>query len=153
MLSFSVLAFPWIVKKSCFFTFQLQATSASLYLKAICICCSVNYLLVSVVHFHWLISQNKSKRLISQKKSKRLISLFLIQLVSSVAWSCPMLCDPMDCNTPPGEGEASLSITKSWSMLKLMSTGSMMPSNHLILYHPILLLPSIFPSIRVFSNE
>ena len=147
MLSFSVLAFPWIVKKSCFFfsfTFQLQASSASLYLKAICICSSVNCLLVSFVHFHWLISQNKSKRL---------ISLFLIQLVSSVAWSCPMLCDPMDCNTPSGEGEASLSITKSWSMLKLMSTESMMPSNHLILYHPILLLPSIFPSIRVFSNE
>ena len=40
-----------------------------------------------------------------------------------------------------------------WSMLKLMSTESMMPSNHLILCHPLLLPPSIFPSIRVFSNE
>ena len=49
--------------------------------------------------------------------------------------------------------EASLSITNSWSLLKLMSTESVMPSNHLILCCPFLLLPSIFPSIRVFSNE
>ena len=48
---------------------------------------------------------------------------------------------------------ASLSITNSWSMLKLMSIESAMPSNHLILCRPLLLLPSIFPSIRVFSNE
>ena len=46
-----------------------------------------------------------------------------------------------------------LSITNSKSLLKLMSTESVMPSNHLILYHPLLLPPSIFPSIRVFSNE
>ena len=49
--------------------------------------------------------------------------------------------------------QASLSITHSRSLLKLMSIGSVMPSNHLILCHPLLLLPSIFPSIRVFSNE
>ena len=49
--------------------------------------------------------------------------------------------------------QASLSITNSRSFLKLMSIDSMMPSNHLILCHPLLLLPSIFPSIRVFSNE
>ena len=49
--------------------------------------------------------------------------------------------------------QASLSITSSWSLLKLMSTESVMPSNHLILCCPLLLLPSIFPSIRVFSNE
>ena len=48
---------------------------------------------------------------------------------------------------------ASLSISKSWSLLKLMCMESMMPSNHLILCHPLLLFPSIFPSIRVFSNE
>ena len=47
----------------------------------------------------------------------------------------------------------SLSITNSWSLLKPMSVESMMPYNHLILRHPFLLLPSIFPSIRVFSNE
>ena len=49
--------------------------------------------------------------------------------------------------------QASQSITNSWSLLKPMSTGSVMPSNHLILCHPLLLLPSIFPSIRAFSNE
>ena len=49
--------------------------------------------------------------------------------------------------------QASLSITNSWSLLKLMCTESVMPSNHLILCHPLLLLHSIFPSIRVFSNE
>ena len=46
--------------------------------------------------------------------------------------------------------QAPLSITDSWSLLKLMSIKSVMPSNHLILYHPLLLLPSVFPSIRVF---
>ena len=60
---------------------------------------------------------------------------------SSVAQSCLTLCDPMDCSN-----QASLSITNSQSLLKLM------PSNYLILCHPLLLLPSIFPSIRVFSN-
>ena len=49
--------------------------------------------------------------------------------------------------------QASLSITNSQSLFKLMSIESVMPSNHLILCHPLLLLPSIFPSIRVFSNE
>ena len=49
--------------------------------------------------------------------------------------------------------QASLSITNSQSLLKLMSIESVMPSNHLILCHPLQLLPSIFPSIRVFSNE
>ena len=57
---------------------------------------------------------------------------------------------------PPGlhaASQASLSITNSWSLLRLMSIKSVMPSNHLTLCHPLLLLPSIFPSIRVFSNE
>ena len=49
--------------------------------------------------------------------------------------------------------QASLSITNSWSLLKLMSIESVMPSNHLILCCPLLLQPSIFPSIRVFSND
>ena len=49
--------------------------------------------------------------------------------------------------------QASLSITNSWSLLKLMSIESVMPSNHLILCRPLLLLPSIFPSIRAFSKE
>ena len=49
--------------------------------------------------------------------------------------------------------QASLSITKSWSLPKLLSIELMVPSNHLILYHPLLCLPSIFPSIRVFLKE
>ena len=49
--------------------------------------------------------------------------------------------------------QASLSITNSWSPPKSISIDSVMPSNHLILCHPLLLLPSIFPSIRAFSNE
>ena len=49
--------------------------------------------------------------------------------------------------------QASLSFTTSWSLLKLMSIEPVMPSNHLILCHPLLLLPSIFPAFKVFSNE
>ena len=49
--------------------------------------------------------------------------------------------------------QASLSIANSWSLLKLMPIDSVMPSSHLILCHPLLLLPSIFPSVRVFSSE
>ena len=49
--------------------------------------------------------------------------------------------------------QASLSITSSWSLLKLISIESVMASNHLVLCHSLLLLPSIFPSIRAFSDE
>ena len=69
---------------------------------------------------------------------------------SSVAQLCLILFDPMDCNAAC---QASLSITNSWSLLKPMSIESVIPSSHLILCHPLLLLPSIFPRIRVFSNE
>ena len=55
--------------------------------------------------------------------------------------------------TPSTAHQASLSFTNSWSLLKLMSIDLVMPSNHFILCCPLLLLPSIFPSIRVFSNE
>ena len=108
---------------------------------------------------------------------------------SSVAQSCPTLCDPMNryplqyscLENLHGQGawqatfqlssvqslscvqlfaipwiatlQASLSITTSRSLLKLMSMESVMPSSHLILCHPLLLLPPIPPSIRVFSNE
>ena len=52
-----------------------------------------------------------------------------------------------------GTCQASLFFTISWSLLKLMSIESVMPSNHLVICHPLLLLPSMFPSITVFSNE
>ena len=58
-----------------------------------------------------------------------------------------------DSATPWTAACQALSITNSWNLLKLMSIESVMPSNHLILCCPLLLLPSIFPSIRVFSNE
>ena len=67
---------------------------------------------------------------------------------SSGAQSCLILCDPMDCSML-----GFLSITNSQSLLKLMSIESVMPYNHFILCRPFLFPPSIFPSIRVFSNE
>ena len=68
----------------------------------------------------------------------------------SVQFSCSVvtLCDPMDCNM-----QASLSITNSQSLLKLMSIKLVTPCNHLILCCPLFLMPSIFPSTRVFSSE
>ena len=65
----------------------------------------------------------------------------------SVTQSCPTLCYPMDCRTP------GFPFTISWSLLKLMSIELMMPSDHLLLCRSLLLLPSIFPSIRVLPNE
>ena len=67
---------------------------------------------------------------------------------SLVVQSCPIPCDPMNRSTP-----GFLSITNSWSSLKFMSIESVMPSSHLILCRPLLFLPPIPPSIRVFSNE
>ena len=78
-----------------------------------------------------------------------------IILFSSVAQLCPtvrtnssVMCDPMDCSTPG----FLIGITNSWSLLKLTSIELVMPSNNLILCHP-LLLPLLFPSFRVFSSE
>ena len=68
--------------------------------------------------------------------------------LSSVAQSCPILCNSVDHSTP-----GSLSITNSQSLLKLIYLESVLPSNHLIICYPLLLLSSIFPSIRVFSNQ
>ena len=70
---------------------------------------------------------------------------------SSVLFSCSVMSVSLQ---PHGlQHQASLFITTSWSLLKLMSIESVMSSNHLILCRPLLLLPSIFPNIRVFSNE
>jgi len=77
-----------------------------------------------------------------------LLRLVLWPQFSSVAQLCLSLCDPMTAAR-----QASLSITNSQSLLKLMSIESVMPSNHLILCCPLPLPPSIFPSIRVFSNR
>ena len=78
---------------------------------------------------------------------ERWVVLLSVQF-NSVAQSCPILCDRMNHSTP------GLPVHHhSWSPPKPMSTESVMPSNHLILCRPLLLLPSIFPSIRVFSNQ
>ena len=65
---------------------------------------------------------------------------------SSVTQSCPVLCDPMDYSMP-----GSLSINNSQSLLKLKSIKSVMPSNHLILFHPLLLLLQSFPTSGSFQ--
>ena len=79
---------------------------------------------------------------------KDIRGLRLITVKRSFFISHVQLCDLMDCRTP-----ASLSFTISRCLLKLMSVELVMPSNHLILCCPFLLLPSIFPSITVFSKE
>ena len=80
------------------------------------------------------------------KKKNLYLRILISAQFSSVAQSCPTLWDPVARQT-------SLSITNSRSRPKPMSIKSVMPSNHLILCHPLLLLSPIFPSIRVFSNE
>ena len=82
------------------------------------------------------------------KKKEKLKILIRFHQFSSVAQSCPTLCDPMDRNTPGFPVYHQFQ-----SLLKLMSIESVMPSNHLILCRPFLLPPSILPSIGVSSNE
>ena len=86
----------------------------------------------------------------AQTNRRNLIfNFFLVFLCCccSVTQLCLSLCDPMDCSM-----QASLSFTITQSLLKLMSIELVMPSIHLILCRPLLLLPPIFPSIRVFSS-
>ena len=80
------------------------------------------------------------------------IMLYFLGVLGSVQFKCSVMSDSL---LPPwiAACQASLSITNSQSLLKLMSIESVMPSNHLILCHPLLLPPLIFPSIKVFSNE
>ena len=82
-----------------------------------------------------------------------LIIFILLENISDIQFSsvtqlCLTLCNPMECSTPGLQVHRN-----SWSLLKLMSIKSVMPSNHLILCCPLLLLSSIFTSIRVFSSE
>ena len=95
-----------------------------------------------ILHWHRIMGKN-----FDLKSSLFLTCSLLSDQFSSVAHSCPALCDPIAAH------QTSLSITNCWSLPKLMSIELVMPSNHLIFCHPLLLLPSIFPSIRVFSNE
>ena len=91
---------------------------------------------------------SQNNKLQQQPNSRSILtSLTRDSVLFSVQFSATL------CNTVDYRTQASLSITNSRSLLKLLSTESVMPSNHLILCCPLLLLPSIFPSIRVFSNE
>jgi len=86
---------------------------------------------------------------VESKGDSMIFSFFIVFFVVVQLLSCVRLFA-----TPrTASHQASLSFTVSWSLLKLMSIVSMIPSNYLILCHRFLLLPSIFPSIRVFSNE
>ena len=76
---------------------------------------------------------------------KCLTSLVQSVRFRSVTQSCPILCDPMNCSTP--------GLPVHHQLPEFMSIESVMPSSHLILCHPLLRPPSVFPSIRVFSNE
>ena len=82
-------------------------------------------------------------------KTRNIISLAKVRISSVQFLSCiPFFATPWTAAC-----WASLSITNSWSLLKLMPIESVMPPNHLILYYPLLLLPSVFPRIRIFSKE
>ena len=83
----------------------------------------------------------------NQLKGKNSLEPGMLVQFSSVAQSCPTLCDPMNCSMP------GLIVHHQLPESKPMSIESMMPSNHLIICRPLLLPPSVFSSIRVFSNE
>ena len=93
-------------------------------------------------------SKRRNKKLSIQKQPKDTKQHSNKNSCCSVTQLCPTLCDHMDCSMP---GFPVLPISQS--LLKLMSIESVMPSNHFILCHSLLLLPSIFPTIRDLSNK
>ena len=108
--------------------------------------------ILSNLSFTWEHSQEahrKEKQLLKYSGLKSVPAWLLLNVSSVQLLSCVRLCVILWT----AARQASLSFTNSWSLLKLMSIELMMPSNHLILCHPLLLLPSIFPSIRGFSKE
>ena len=99
-----------------------------------------------IANSHWI-----SKK---QESSKKAFTSALLTMPKPLTVSVRFSHSVVSDSSWPHEPQyTSLSITNSWSLLKLISIESVLPSNHLILCHPLLLLPSIFPSIRVFSNE
>ena len=103
---------------------------------------SVMYIYIHL-YLHCIFTFSPFLLLLSFKNTK-VVSVSSVQLFSHVR----LFATPWTAAR-----EASLSITNSWSLPKLMSIESVMPSNHLILCHPLLLPPSVFTSIRVFSSE
>ena len=96
----------------------------------------------------FLLFSEGSEKLYGEAYIVKYLDVLLPLAISSVAQSCPTLCDPMDCSMP-----GFPVLTTSQSLLKLMSIELVMPSYHLILCCPRLLLSSIFPNNRVFSSE
>ena len=102
---------------------------------------------------HTHATNNKGYRRKFWKEMGMLMALMVVMFSVSLCHCpatklCLILCDLMNCSH-----QASLSFTISWSLLKPLSIESVMPSNHLILCRPLLLLPSTFPSIRVFADD
>ena len=94
-------------------------------------------------------SIKNEKEIIKRDKTE---ILELENIISSVQLSCSVVSDTLWLHGLTAAGQASLSITHSQRLLRIMCIDPVMPSNHLIFCHPLLLLPSIFPSIRVFSS-
>ena len=116
-----------------------------------------------MIQLYWIFCVGFSIFVLSQE-----IYIYLIDNVHLIKWGCwleynfikrefhisqSLSCIWLFATLWTAVCKASLSITNSWSLLKLMSIESVMPSNHLIFCRPLLLPPSVFPSIRVFSNE
>ena len=102
------------------------------------------------VNFIFMYISSKCKSYYRQVKCHFFFDYFhccIAYICCSVAQSCPTLCNPMDCSTP---GFPVFQI--SWILLKLMSIELVIPSDHLFLFHPLILLPSVFPNIRVLSS-
>ena len=111
--------------------------------------------LILLTTFTFRLDEFVTKRIFSDLLTVSLDTGKLPRLQMEVQFSSvqSLSCVQLFATTWTAACQASLSITNSQSLLKLISIESVMPSNHLILCHPLLLLPSIFPSIRVFSNE
>ena len=111
-----------------------------------------NYMKFRGKTHQWNEKLNKERKLSTDQLDTRAEKYQDYFCCCSVTKSCPTLCNPMDCSTPglPLLSFTTASFPISWSLLKFMSVELVMPSNHLILCCLLLLLPSIFPSIRVF---
>ena len=97
---------------------------------------------------HWTAREVLPSSYVSYLYKSHLENAFPPYQFSSVAQSCLTLCDPMGCSTPGFPVHHQL-----WELIQTHAIESVIPSNHLIVCHPLLLPPSIFPSIRVFSNK
>ena len=126
----------------------------------------INYVNMSIKSSGLLLTQSRGPLLSASSRSPGRKTLLTVRSpypvaqsgicsISFVLFSSVQSLSPVRLFVTPWTAaqQASLSITNSWSLLKLMSIGLVMPSNYLILCRPLLPLPSIFPSIRVFSNE